>query len=132
MSESYTQLNPLGDLLIREGDPVYGRESKTVTNSGETEMVLAVGHPMDDNVPCLAANVAANADGVLLERTVIPAGESRKVPVLARGHAVFNKTKLPAADYAGSTISAADYAARLVTLGFIVREEPSITETQTT
>lgn len=120
-----------GDVFAFEGaSRSFTRETKTVTNSGETDMDLAPGYPMDDNVPVVAANIA-NTDGLLADRLVIPAGESRQAAVVARGDVVVIKDGLPTADYAGDAINMTNFASAVTALGFVVRTEPDAEE-QTT
>lgn len=122
---------PAGDVFMNLLGPDYNYEEKTITNSGTTAMVLDAGYPMDDNVPCLADGTAG-ADGMLVHPQDIPAGESVKAAVLARGPAVVNSSKLPATDYAGDAFTglAATLAAALTTVVF--RTEPTVQDEQET
>jgi hypothetical protein len=123
-----------GDFLITEGDhPAYVREQKTVSNSSGEEMVLSAGYPMDDNVPVVDGQ-EANTDGLLIEKVVIPDGESRKVAVLARGPATINRDALPTTDYTGDAFNVGTIATALGNLSpkVIVRREPTTQEIQTT
>jgi hypothetical protein len=120
-----------GALVMHEASPLFCRESKEVTNSTGDEVTLLVGHPLDDNALCTAANIA-NADGIVLEKTVIADGESALVPVLARGPAVINVDELPTTDYAASAINMTNYQTAIEALDIVVREEPDTQEEQTT
>jgi hypothetical protein len=128
-----TNTNVLGDLLINEYHPGYCRESKTVANATGSEVTLVVGAPLDDNVMETAAGIAG-CDGLVMQKTVIPNGESRKIPVLVRGPAIINTDELPTEDYAGASITMATFLAALVTnmVTVIQRTEPDNQETQTT
>jgi hypothetical protein len=134
MSRVYEKGLVGGDFIIMESDAAFTRDSKTIDNSaGEDDLVLEAGYPMDDNVPEVAAN-HAQVDGFLVEGVTVPAGEKRKVAVLARGPAVVNLDALPVNDYAGDPWSHSNLQAAIEALDadIVFRREPTKKETQTT
>ena len=103
-----------------------------MANATGSAITLVPGAPMDDNVAEVAAGIA-DTDGIVLEKTVIPNGESRRVPVLARGPAVINVDALPTTDYAGSAINMTNFQTALEAMeDIVVREEPDTITTRTT
>lgn len=128
----------LGDLIIAEdAGPIVTRESRNCTNEGEDDVTLEIGAPFDitsdTEAEYLAAAGIANCNALLIARTLIPAGKTVKVPLLARGPAAVNQDKLPATDYAGATINAANFATAVAAFPLVVlRREPPTQSEQTT
>lgn len=129
----------LGDLVIAEdAGPIVTRESRLCENAGEDDVTLELGHPMDitseTEVDFLAAAGIANCNALLIDATIIPAGKTIKVPLLARGPAAVNEDKLPTVDYAGAAINKANFKAAIVANMPLVtlRKEPPTQETQET
>jgi len=127
-----TQLAVESDLLVNHYADNFCFETKTVANATGSEMVLPVGHPMDDNVPVVDGG-EAGTDGLLVGQSVrIPDGESRKVKVLARGPATCKTEGVAAVDYAGDAMTPATIITAMEALDVVFRDESETKETQTT
>ena len=133
MPVDYTKGTVPSDVFLSFGlGPIYHFETKVVTNGTANDWDLAPGYPMDDNVPVLGAGIA-DIDGLLYDRARIPAGESKKCLVLARGPAVINRDRLPTADYAGTPFVNANLVTQIADIpGIIVTRSEPDTETTLT
>ncbi len=112
-------------------EPMYHFDTKEVTNSGETDMVLPPGYPMDDNVPELAAGIA-DLDGLNYRHEVIGPGETKKILVYVRGAGSINGDQLPTEDYAGTSFNMTTFRTNILDIpDTIIRREPPVAATTT-
>lgn len=116
----------LGDILIFEAHDEYSRESVVVTNPEANANTFGIGYPLAAGVPLLNAAIGT-MDGILLERFIAGASEAKKCAVLRRGPAVVNVTRLPTADYNGTTFTLATIKTQLLAMDppVVWRAEPT-------
>lgn len=127
MPKVYTEKKCLTDLVKWECHPLYCRDVMSVT-AGDTDVEITVGQPFvrstgigltDDNVSSL--------DCLTFENTLIPAGNTEKIRVLARGPAILSESGLEVPEAQREAVKT-----RFQTLGFQFIREPEKTATQTT
>ena len=135
-----------GELIHREFDPAFNRVSEAIKNTTGGVVNLArerfVGYPVKGNAGSRELALAADhasVTGVLLKShhsslsLAATTGESpEEMAILVRGPAVLNEEMLAATDYAGSTISRANFIARLLALNIVVKPEGPQQEVQST
>lgn len=124
MPSEYTKPRVPSDVFVGlHSAPIHQFDTKEVTNSGEDDLTLPVGYPMDDNIPVAASNIG-NTDGLNYRHEVIPAGETRKVLVLVRGPATVNADMLPTTYYdTGGAINMGTFRTTIAALGIVSRDE---------
>lgn len=131
-----------GDLVVRESDHVYGRDSVKL-DAGPVALTITDRDPI--GVFCIAdgtivlAGAEATITGIVVEATErLPASmaidelTTKPVAVLRRGHVVINKAAIPLLDPVGGTFNVATIVTRLEALGFKVLTDPQQSSTQTT
>lgn len=128
-----------GDVFLNEYDyHGYTREDVTIDNSlGATDMELDPGYPFVSNTPLLSTDLDGSPPtitGLLVNHTIVPAGETVKASVLSRGPAVINADALPTEDTAGTAFDAEDLVDAITSsiTTIIVRYEPTKQLTQST
>jgi len=122
----------LGDVLISESPIEFGRESVKITNPTNADFKLPVGYPLKaDGTPIVAADIAL-LGGLLVKPCFLFDDGAELYPMLARGPAVVNFTRLPTVDYLNAAINADAFKAALAGLGIVLRYEAPHRTTQTT
>jgi hypothetical protein len=128
-----------GDILIGQYDREFCFESAVIDNtSGGADLVIPLGSPITLAGHLITASeLTADSPvmaGLTMARVTVLKGEIFRMPVYARGPGVVNKTRLPAADYAGGSFTANLLGTRTAAHlpNTIVRTEPANTTEQTT
>jgi hypothetical protein len=139
MTQTPYKLNALpSDLIMDEYDPRYCTETVSISNTTANPITLPLGILCSNTLTLTAAQIAAGtlagAVGILIKEEHLPAGTTVDLTVLARGPAIINTGKLPTADVAGSTFSAASIESFLSTNfpTILQRNEPTQISQQTT
>lgn len=130
-----------GDLLVHVESLEFCTKSVHIRNGAATPVTLAniVGYPLKASVTAGADyNLAVAGDegavtALLIDGPVGPSGEIIAATTIATGWyqalvhppAVLNQDKLPALDFAGAAFNLATLRARLITLGYELRAEPT-------
>lgn len=140
MATTFTKGKALGDLLKWETHPMYCRESSKVKNgqAGACALTDALAYPVKADGTGYQLAIAgdeANVLGLIFLKGPldIAAGATTTFPLalLVRGPAVLNKAALAAKDIAAANFTIATLVTRLKALNFVIRDEPTVTQTQT-
>jgi len=125
-----------GDVFVgNPHPPIITIDTRDVANATGAVMVLEPGHPMAAAVPVTAAGLgAATVNGLVWSRTIVPDGETAKVPVYSRGDLAVNQDALPLSDYAGDDYVQSTLRTK-ITAGLtqvVLRQEPPMKATHLT
>lgn len=124
-----------GNWLKYEESDAVTRDSNTLTNDTGGELDFASGTMLEEAAGVWTPTVSgdeANIDGILIPQVDGLANNGTlEVAMLVRGSAIINIDGIPK-DAAGVAYLVPGLRTRLEALGFVVRDEPDVTETQTT
>jgi hypothetical protein len=129
MATSYTEGRRVDDVVRMELPQAYCREVITLDKA----VAAKIGSPLDldgsnGNGGLIANGAEANADAIALENVTAPADATAKCLALVRGPAIVDGDQLELA----ADVTKAELKAPLKAIGIMLRDEPTITETQST
>ena len=140
MSDVHYSPRRVGDIIVRESDYTYGRDS--VLLGATAAMTITdrdpIGHFVKANGDIAIAGDEANVVGIVVEGERLPdamtAGENLVRPhaVLKRGEVVVNKNALPLEDPEGNAYNLATIQTTLEALNFVFITDPTVSEVQST
>lgn len=140
MSDVFYSPRRVGDIIVRESDYAYGRDS--VLLGATAAMTITDRDPIGQfakaNGDIAVAGDEGDIVGIIVEGERLPEsmtlGENLVRPhaVLKRGEVVVNKNALPTEDPEGAAFNMTTVQTTLEGLGFVVITDPTVTEVQNT
>lgn len=122
-----------GDVLIHEESAIVCRDSVVIANQTAAAFTAVPGQPIDASGNVVLATAEASTVGLLLESVALGASETTalKYGIVARGPCVIDEQSIALVDSAGASYTVATIVTALEALGMTVRQEPTVSSTQT-